>query len=97
MYLIDVDIITYYRMRFDCASSKLSSQWQHSLYMKAILPMATSFATASGNPLNKKMSSYQYMDSHDKDKPVVRSFDRYNGDSNQRKDRFYIETGPWSL
>ena len=47
-----------------------------------------------GPRLNIEMTSYQYRDSHYKDKTVSRQSYLHNGNSHTWKDRLYIETGP---
>ena len=46
---------------------------------------------------NIMMSSYQYRDSHYKDKRVSRQSYLHNGHPHTSKDRLYVETGPSSL
>ena len=49
-----------------------------------------------GGRLSIKITSYQYMDSHFKDKTVSRPSYLYNGNLHTWKDGLYIETGPWA-
>ena len=52
-------------------------------------------ATQPGAHLNIKMSSYQYKDSHYKDKMVSWPSYLYNGNCHTWKDGLYIERQPW--
>ena len=48
-----------------------------------------------GDRLKKSIPSYQYSESHYKDKTFLRPFYLYNGKPYTWKDRLYIETRPW--
>ena len=51
----------------------------------------------SGARLNIKISSYRYMNSHNKDNTVPRLSYLYNGNPHTLKYCLYISTGPWGL
>ena len=56
-----------------------------------------SFTEMTWGCLIMKVLSYQYRDSHYKDKTVSQHSYLHNGNPHTRKDHVYIETGPGSI
>ena len=85
--------IRIYRLPCDGANSRISHK-THVCFIFSVLPTDDLGTKGTRGRLNIKMSSYQYWDSHYKDKTVWRPSHLYNVNPFAWKDGLYIETRP---
>ena len=80
--------------RYEIPIVNIRRSWHRLILITGIPVLYLYKVTNSCGRLNKKMSSYQYMISHHKDKTVSRPSYLHNGNHHTRKDLLYIETRP---